>query len=156
MKYFAAMAFLGLLAYTAWPYYHIWQLNQAAIMGDRATLSRLVDLPRVQTEIKKKLNKDVDSAVGEVSNRFVSWLQTGIQRLGNDAVEQLVTLDWVEEQLLSTSPAGSHGGFLPQVSYAFFDSISGFRLRIGAPREAPAHIRMRLQKGHWRVIAVYH
>ena len=103
MKYFAVTAFFGLLAYLAWPFYHVWQLNQAVVAGDRASLSRLVDLPRVKIEINKKLNKEVDSVVGEVSSSFVRWLQEGIHRLGNDAVERLVTLDWVEAGLRRAS-----------------------------------------------------
>lgn len=150
----AALAVLC-LAYLAWPYYVLRQLNTALVRADTVDLERLVDLPAVRGEIVKKLNKDVDSAVGEVSNAFVDWLQDGIRRLGSGAVDRLVTLDWVRAQLLSKTPTGSDRGFLPQMSYAFFDTYDRFFVRIGELGEAPVHFRMRLDGVEWRVSAVY-
>ena len=156
MKKLSVAALLMLfLAYLAWPYFVLRQLNTALVTSDMAALGQLVDLPAVRREIVKKLNKDVDSAVGEVSNAFVDWLQDGIRRLGSGAVDRLVTLDWVRAQLLAKTPAGSDQGFLPLMSYAFFDAYDRFFVRIGEFGEAPVHFRMRLEGIEWRVSAVY-
>ena len=155
MKTFVAIIILCLAAYVAWPYYHVWRLDQAAILNDRTELNRLVDLEAVREQIKRRLNKEVDSAVGEVSNAFVDWLQTGIQRMGSDAVERLVTLDWVREQLLSKSDPHRPTGFMGQISHAFFDRPDGFLVRIGELGEEPVHFRLSLQGAAWRMTALY-
>ena len=156
MKKLSVAALLMLcFAYLAWPYYVLRQLNTALVTADMAALGQLVDLPAVRREIVKKLNKDVDSAVGEVSNAFVDWLQDGIRRLGSGAVDRLVTLDWVRAQLLARTPASSDQGFLPLMSYAFFDAYDRFFVRIGELGDAPVHFRMRLEGIEGRVSAVY-
>lgn len=157
MKKLSLTAFLLLsLAYLAWPYGALYQLDQALAQGDTQTLARLVDIKSVRYEILLKLNKDARSAVGEVSNRFADWIQEGIRRLGTGAVEQLVTLDWVRTQLLSKRPPDSTRGFLPQISYAFFDAYDQFLARIGPPGEGPVYLQLRLEGIEWRVTALYH
>jgi hypothetical protein len=94
--------------------------------------------------------------VGEVSNAFVDWLQEGIRRLGSSAVERLVTLEWARSQLLGKCAAGSGEGFLPQVSYAFFDAYDRFFVRLGDPGQRPLYLQLRLDGLDWRVIAVYY
>ncbi len=154
-KLLAAVFLLLCLAYLAWPYYFLHRLNGAVVRGDSAELEQLVDIGAVRTEITRKLNKDVSSAVGEVSNQFVDWLQDGIRRLGGEAVERLVTLEWVEDQLLSKSPQGAGRGFIPEVSYAFFETYDRFLVRIGEVGKAPVHFRIRLVGLDWKVTAVY-
>lgn len=155
MKTLIAILILCLAAFVAWPYYHVWRLDQAAILDDRAELNRLVDLEAVRDQIERRLNKEVNSAVGEVSNAFVDWLQTGIQLMGSEAVERMVTLDWVREQLLSKTGSGGQSGFVDQISYAFFDRPTGFLVRIGELGEDPVHFRLTLEGAGWRVTALY-
>ncbi len=155
MKTLSAFLLLGLVAFVAWPYYHVWRLDQAAITADRQALADLVDLPAIREQIKRRLNKEVDSSVGDVSNAFVDWLQDGIRRMGGDAVDRLVTLDWVRSQLLLKSRPPAPPGFIDQITHAFFDTPDGFLVRIGELGEEPVHFRMSLQGVHWRVTAVY-
>jgi hypothetical protein len=93
--------------------------------------------------------------VGDVSNAFVNWLQDGIRRLGSNAVERLVTLDWVRTQLLSKSPPRGPPGFVDAISYAFFDRPDGFLVRIGEPGKDPVHFHLSLERTGWRVTALY-
>jgi hypothetical protein len=157
MKKLLLTAFLLLsLAYLAWPYAVLWELDQA-LLGDEGTpLAELVDMVAVRAEITRKLNRDPQCAVGEVSNRFVDWLQEGIRRLGSRAVEQLVTLEWVQAQLLSKRLPGDKRAFLPQVSYAYFEGYDRFLVRIGTLGEAPVYFLLRLEGLVWRVTAVYY
>jgi hypothetical protein len=157
MKKLAVAAFLVLsLAYLVWPYAILQQLNGVLLADDRPALGQLVDIEAVRREITRKLNRDAQSAVGEVSNAFVDWLQEGIRRLGSSAVERLVTLEWVRSQLLGKCAAGSGEGFLPQVSYAFFDAYDRFFVRLGDPGQRPLYLQLRLDGLDWRVIAVYY
>jgi hypothetical protein len=154
MKALIVFLLLALSAFVSWPYYQVWNLNQAAIGKDQAALADLVDIRTVREEIKRRLNKEVDSTVGEVSNSFVDWLQEGIKRKGAEAVDALVTIDWVREQLLSKSEPQDPPGFWHRISYAFFDSPSGFLVRIGELGEEPVHFRLSFQTG-WKLTALY-
>ena len=142
-----------LLLYLAWPYFTLWQLDQALVCGDAAALVRLVDLAAVRDEIKRKLNKDSASAIGDLSDPFIRWLEAGIQAAGSGAVDQLVTLDWIREQLLA-NVAGK--GLLPRLSFAFFDAPDGFRLTVDGSGGNPVHARLTLGNAAWRVSALYY
>lgn len=155
MKTVLTLLLLLALSYVAWPYYHVWRLEQAVIMDDRRALDELVDLEAVREQIMRRLNKEVDSSVGNVSNAFVDWLQDGIRRMGGEAVERLVTLEWVREQLLSKTTQQEPVGFIEHIDHAFFDRPDGFLLRIGELGDDPVHVRLSLQDFAWRVSAVY-
>lgn len=155
MKSIISLIILFIAAFVAWPYYHVWRLDRAVILNDRSELSGLVEIEMVREQIKRRLNKEVDSTVGDVSNAFVDWLQDGIQRMGAEAVNRLVTMEWVREQLLSKSGPRDPPGFLGQISYAFFDSPAGFLVRIGELGEDPVHFRLSLHAGLWRLTALY-
>ncbi len=155
MKTLIALLITCLLAFVAWPYYHLWRLDQAVVLNDRQALTGLVDLQAVREQIKRRLNKEVDSAVGDVSNAFVDWLQDGIRRMGGDALNRLVTLEWVREQLLSKSASGTKPGFIDQISYAFFDRPDRFLVRIGVLGEEPVHFHLSLVGLRWRMTSLY-
>lgn len=145
-----------LTVFLTWPYVTVWRLDQAVRNDDTAALSELVDLEAVRGEIKKKLNKDADSTIGDPSNSFIRWLQDGIQTLGGAALDQLVTLSWVRERLQGGRVGDDSEGFLGVVTYAFFDAPDGFVVRIGSAMDAPVHVRLALRGWHWRVTAVYY
>ena len=69
-----------LLAYLLWPYAVLWRLDAAVRSANPEDLAALVDLGAVRGEIKRKLNKDADSTIDRLSDRFIGWLQEGIQR----------------------------------------------------------------------------
>lgn len=145
------LALLGLLA---WPYVSLWRLSAVATDPDADALAPLVDLEAIRSEIRRKLNKTASSAIGKVSDPFIQWLERGILQLGTGALDQIVTLAWVQERLGANSPPGE--GFLPQVEYAFFDSAGGFAVRIGGPGQTPVHLRLGLQGLEWKLVALYY
>ena len=143
-----------LLAYLAWPYTSLWRLDRAVRGEDFAALATLVDLDAMREELKKKLDKDANSRIGPVSDRFIRWLQAGIQTLGSDAIDHLVTLPWVQEQLLIHSAEGAAQGFLGEVSFAFFDAPDGFQVRIGPPDDTPVRVHLQRRGLAWKVCAL--
>ena len=145
---------LALLGFLAWPYTSLWRLSAAASHPDPGVLAPMVDLDAIRGEIRRKLNKTTSSAIGKVSDPFIQWLERGILQLGTGALEQLVTLAWVQERLGANSPPGQ--GFLGEVGYAFFDSAGGFAVRIGGPGQAPVHLRLGLQGFDWKLVALYY
>jgi len=145
-----------LLMFLSWPYFTLWRLDQAVRDRDAAALAELVDLDAVRGEIKKKLNKDADSTIGDLSDPFIRWLQEGIQTLGGDALDRLVTLPWVRARLLDRSAGDVDEGFLGQVTYAFFDAPDAFVARIGEATDNPVRVRLTLRGPDWRVTALYY
>lgn len=145
-----------LLLFLAWPYFTLWRLDQAVREEDTAALAELVDLDAIRGEIKKKLNKDADSSIGDLSDPFILWMQDGIQTLGSDAPDRLMTLSWVRARLLDRSAGDADGGFLGQVAYAFFDAPDAFVARIGVAADTPVHVRLTLRGTNWRVTALYY
>jgi len=146
-------ALAALLVYLAWPYVTVWHLARAVADDDPAALSALVDLEAIREEIKKKLNKDADSAIGELSDPFIHWLEAGIQEAGSGAVDRLVTLEWVRGQLRARSSATD---VLAQVSYAFFDAPDGFRITLGRGPDLPLHGRLTLRDFAWQLSSLYY
>jgi hypothetical protein len=155
MKAFASLLILSILAFLIWPYTAVYRLDRALVQNHRTTLAEMIDIQSVRSQIKRKLNKNLESSIGNVSNSFIDWLQGGIQKLGADAVDEMVNTDWVVRQLRSHNPDPSQGGFYPQLSYAFFDGPDRLLLRIGELGENPVHAHLKLDGASWRITAVY-
>ena len=152
----AVALFLGalFLLFLAWPYATLWQIDKAVRDRNMAELASLVDLESVRMEIKKKLNKNANSTIGDMSDPFIRWLEEGIADMGNQAVERLVTLSWVQGLLLERGTGDK--GFLGQVTYAFFNAPDGFTVRIGPASGTPVRLRLSLHDLDWRISAVYY
>lgn len=145
-----------LLAFMAGPYVTLWRLDRAVRSYESSALADLVDLDAVRGEIKKRLNKDADSTIGELSDPFIRWLQEGIHVTGGDAVDRLVTLSWVRARLLDHTAADGGNGFMGQITYAFFDAPDGFAVRIGPATDTPVHLFLSRSDFSWRISAVYY
>ncbi|RLJ19161.1 hypothetical protein DJ031_09005 [bacterium endosymbiont of Escarpia laminata] len=155
MKSLLLFLFLLVAAYMIWPFTAVFQLDRAMQESDREAFAGLVDIPSIREQIKRKMNKDLESGIGEVSSKFATWLQNGIQTLGNSAVEHLVDLEWAAAQLRAHNPNPRKGGFLRQLDYAFFDAPDSLLLRIGDLGDDPVHARLTLKEWNWRVTAIY-
>jgi hypothetical protein len=155
MKALASLLFILLAAFLLWPYTAIYRLDQALQQHHRQALEELVDIDSIRDQIKRKMNKNLESSIGEVSNSFIDWLQGGIQRLGADAIDKMVDANWVAAQLRSHNSKPSDGGFLEHLDYAFFDGPDRLLLRIGDLDDNPVHAHLQLQGTHWRITAVY-
>jgi hypothetical protein len=155
MKLFVYVIILLLLAFLVWPYSVIFRLDQALQDDDRPSIERLVDIGSIRLQIKRKMNKEVETTIGNVSNSFVDWLQNGIQHLGSDAIERMVNIDWALAQLRSHNPNPQQGGFIDHLSYAFFDGPGSLLLRIGELDDSPVHARLTFQDLEWRITAIY-
>ncbi len=141
-----------ILAYGIWPYYHLYALDRAVIANDREALERLVDIDSVRAEAKRSLVGDVDDS----GNLISGWLLDGVQRLGRQAVDSMVNLDWVRNILSRTDvTTNTSPGFIRNVSYAFFERPTQFLVRIGELGQHPVHVRLQFRHWSWRVTAVY-
>lgn len=143
-----------LAAYLSWPYVTLWRLDAAVRSAGSQRLEDFVDLDAVRTELKRKLNKDMASTIDDLSDPFIRWLDAGIQAMGREVIDRLVTLDWIRERLLAHSPPAQSAGFLSQISQARFEAADGFHLHIGPANADPVKVRMRLEGFSWRIAAV--
>lgn len=155
MKAFASLLLILVAAFLIWPYTAIYRIDRALEQHHRQALDEMIDIRSVREQIKRKLNKNLESSIGTVSNGFIDWLQGGIQRLGADAIDSMVNTEWVADQLRSHNPNPTEGGFLNQLSYAFFDGPDRLLLRIGGLDDSPVHAHLKLEGTQWRITAVY-
>ncbi|MCU7917762.1 MAG: DUF2939 domain-containing protein [Candidatus Thiodiazotropha sp. (ex Dulcina madagascariensis)] len=155
MKGFIVAVILAAAAFLIWPYTAVYRLDQALQRNDHRALAELIDVEAVRDQIKRKLNKNLESTIGDVSSGFIDWLQNGIQRLGADAVEQMVDIGWIAAQLRAHNRKPGEGGILDRMTYAFFDGPDRLLLRIGEWDDNPVHAHLSLQGADWRITAVY-
>lgn len=150
-----AIILLIISAYLIWPYLQLWRLQCAAIQNNQQLLANLVDLTAVRESIKRRLNKDLPESNISPSDIFINWIQDGLHRMGNQAIEQLVTLDWVQQQILSNLIPGILYCSPNNISYAFFIQLNQFLARIGKIENNPVYIKFKLTTHGWQVIMVY-
>lgn len=154
-KIFIILTIAILFTYISWPYVQLWRLECAAVYNDYATLAMLVDLPSVREAIKRRLNKNFPEANSKPSDTFINWIQNGLQILKNNDIEQLVTLEWVQQQLLSKATSKDYPCLFQHISYAFFNKPNEFLVSIGKLNHDPVHLRLKLTNKGWRVTMVY-
>lgn len=155
------LAFLTAL-YLASPYLALWRLDRTAVNGPTAALGPLVDIEAVQDQIRRRLNKEQDSRIGEVSGPFIDWIQRTIRGQDADALRATVTPAWLRSLLLTH--AQDSAGFWPAISYAFFETPTRFRVQLGSAREAaaresdpaPVHLILEWRGLGWQVTAAYY
>lgn len=151
-----ALILIGLLAcaYALWPYLTLWRIEAAAGTADPSALENYVDLPRVRQEAHNWFNKEHPGQIEEVSDEFADWVEQGLRDHGNQALDKLITLDWIRARLVPPSIADL--GFLSRTRLALFDGLTGFRVHLFASHEQPpTRLYLELDTGGWRVTAVY-
>jgi hypothetical protein len=146
----AGLALL-LLLYLAGPYVTLWRLERAVAAGPPSALAGLVDIGAIRDEIRRRLNKDADSRIGEVSDPFIDWLEQALSDDGDDALETTVTLNWLHGLLAARGRGGDLSG---AVDHAFFDTPTDFHVRIG--NADPLHLHLEPHWLGWQVRAVYY
>ena len=157
MKWLVSLVIFTLVALLAWPYVYLWRLDNAVTGRDLAALSRLVDLPAVQAQVKADYDKEVASAVGNDGGRVTRWLKEGIGLLTEKAVEANIDLEWVMTAI-GQEPGATprrRDSLIGDTSYAFYEATDRFIIRLGNLGEQPVHVRMALRDGDWRVIAIF-
>lgn len=153
-RWLAPSLLLVLAALLLWPYVALWRLSHQVASSPPAALEGFVDIESVRDQIRRRLNKEADSEIGEVSDPFIEWIEQGIRRPGNETLQRTVTLEWLHGLL--REQARGERGFLPAVRYAFYDPPDGFRVRIAAEGKPPLHLRLEPGVFGWRVTAVYY
>jgi len=143
-----------LICYLVWPYVTLWRLDRALVRNDQIVLAHLMDLEAIRDELRRRLNKDIDSTIAPPSDAFIVWLEEAIRRDGTAALETQVDLAWVRGRMLAYSPPGA--GLRPALARAFFDGPGQFSLRLNTDCGEPVVVRLGLTGSGWRVQALYY
>lgn len=153
MRIIGYLATLALVAFIAWPYYQIFRLDEALGKDDIGTLSQLVDVPAIRHNYKERLEGGLGLQPRD-ANSALAWLQQNLQRMGDVALEQAITLEWTAETLKDSASRATDRRppyFMAAVSFAFFESYNSFLIRLGELGRNATHVRMQLQDKTWRV-----
>lgn len=149
------------LLYALWPYVTVFRLNGALAepnaQASVQALTPLIDLPAIQAQYKSRLGNRVDTWLpsGGDSDEIIGWLSKNLQHLGDSALNQAITPDWVRtsirEAMQRAAPPGKTDSFLAAVDFAFFESWNRFVIRLGKLGANPTHLVLKLEGYRWQL-----
>lgn len=159
MKSVFSLLVAALLVFVAWPYYRIYQIDDALGYDDPEALAGMVDLEAVRAGTIRELDASMQAATGSPREGSVmDWLQDSLRDLGGDAVDQIIDLAWVQDALRRAARQAIHEPpyyFMRGIDYAFFDGYDSFLIRLGEIDRNPTHVRLQLRAGNWRITGIY-
>jgi hypothetical protein len=155
MKLLFSLILVALLAYVAWPYYEVYRIDDALGKNDLTALSELADLEAIRGNYKHRLTKSMTRMTGPAdTDSPMGWLQHNLTRLGDSALEQAITVEWLRDTLKQAAIRASTQQtpyFIGSISFAFFESLDSFLIRLGRIDESPTYVRLQLRDKAWRI-----
>lgn len=155
MRILGKLVLLALAAFVAWPYYHVYRLDDALGKDDIRLLERLVDVPAIQRNYKERLESGLALGPGpQDTDTALIWLQQNMRRLGDAALDQTITIEWTRDALKKAAARATDKQppyFMAAVTFAFFESYDSFLIRLGELGKNATHIRMKLKDKTWQV-----
>ncbi|WPL16423.1 hypothetical protein Thiowin_01377 [Thiorhodovibrio winogradskyi] len=145
-----SLALIAALLFAS-PYWTLWRMSRAASSATPEALRPFIDLAAVRDQIRRRLNKDLKSRIGEVSDPFIEWIEQGLQQRGTKALEHLVTLEWIAGLLRDES---SQTQLLERVRHAFYAPPHGFLIKLEQQNGQPINLLLRPAPLRWRITAV--
>jgi len=146
---------LALIGFGLWPYYSLYRLDAAIARQDTSQLAPLVDLTAIRANYKNRIAAGVDGVLPSGQpNGVMSWIRENLQRLGDSALDQAVTLPWVQDTLreaIGQATGQRSSSLLAGVDFAFFESYDRFLVRIGDLGQGATHVRLSLIGKAWKV-----
>lgn len=144
------------IGYGIWPYVTAFRLDTALAAPEPKALAPFVDLDAIQRNYKSRLGGAVDAFIprsNDDSERVIAWLAQNLQKLGDSALEQAITYEWVRNSLRDAAARATDkrpAYFMAGIDFAFFESWNRFVIRLGR-LGGETHVVMSLQDKHWRV-----
>jgi hypothetical protein len=157
MRILGYLFLILLIVYGAWPYYHVYRLDDALGRNDTAALTGLVDVRAIRANYRERLDRGLGLQTlpqPEDAGGALVWLQQNLQRLGDAALEQTITMEWINNTLKAAAARASDKQppyFIAGIDFAFFESYDRFLIRLGELGENETHVRMRLEGTTWWV-----
>lgn len=155
MRYLGYLLLFALIAFGLWPYYYVFRLDNALSQEDTAQLAPLVDLPALRANYKERVTSGVGQLLpSDDPNNLMGWIRGNLERLGDSALEQAVTLPWVRDTLRAAVTEATNQTppyLLAGIDFAFFESYDRFLIRIGDLGRGATHVRLSLEGTDWRI-----
>ncbi|MEA3278505.1 MAG: DUF2939 domain-containing protein [Pseudomonadota bacterium] len=155
MRFLGYLFLFALVAFGVWPYYQIFRLDDALGKDDMATLQQLVDVDAIRRNYKERVEDGLGiQPQAQDPGSALAWLQQNLQRLGDAALEQTITPEWVRDTLREAAAGATDRQppyFMAGVTFACFESYDSFIIRLGELGRNATHVRMRLEDKAWRV-----
>ncbi|MBK1630264.1 hypothetical protein CKO31_05785 [Thiohalocapsa halophila] len=152
---------LAVLAYGLWPYYTVFRLDDAVREAEPEALAPFVDLAAIQANYAARLNTPVpafEPPGGPGADQVVLWLKTNLARLGDAALDQAITLEWVQNSIREAARRTTESRpalFMDAIDFAFFESWNRFVIRVG-PLGSETHVVLGLVGTDWRIVDLVH
>jgi hypothetical protein len=148
---------LAVLGYGLWPYYTVFQLDDAVREAEPGALAPFVDLDAIKANYAARIRMPVpefEPRTGPGADQVVVWLRTNLPRLGEAALDQAITLEWVQNSLREAAQRTTESRpalFIDAIDYAFFESWNRFMIRVG-PLGSETHVVLGLDGADWRIV----
>jgi hypothetical protein len=148
---------LAALGYGIWPYYTLFRIDEAVRQSEAKALAPYVDLGAVQASYQRRLAAAVpafEPRSGSSADKVVIWLRQNLSRLGEAALEQGITVDWVRDALREAAERTTESRpalFIDAIDFAFFESWNRFVVRVG-PIGSETHVVLGLEGKRWRIV----
>ena len=151
------LVLLALLGYGMWPYYTVFRLDDAVRESEPKAIAPFVDLAAIQASYAVRLAPGLPvfeprNAPG--ADQVIVWLTANLPRLGDAALDQAITLDWVRDALREAAERTTESRpalLIDAVDFAFFESWNRFVVRIG-PLGSETSVVLGLEWPQWRVV----
>jgi hypothetical protein len=155
MRLLGYLILFALIGYGIWPYFTVFRLDQAINQDGTANLATMVDLPAIRANYRERVNASTDTVFpSATADSAMGWIRQNIERLGDSALDQAITLPWVKDTLraaASRATGQSPPYLLGAIDFAFFESYNRFLIRIGELGMGPTHVRMTREGTDWRI-----
>lgn len=155
MRLLGYLLLLALIGFGLWPYYSLYRLDAALAREDDSQLAAMVDLTAIRANYKQRVAAGVDGVLPSAQpNGVMSWIRDNLQRLGDSALDQAVTLPWVRDTLreaIARATGNPSSSLLTAVDFAFFESYDRFLVRLGELGQGATHVRLSLIDQRWTV-----
>ena len=92
MKYIIWGLLLVSIVYVGWPYAYAYRIDKALTESDRAVLNRLVDLDAIRSEIKRNIERDMDTALGLIPMASSAGSRARSAQIGERAIDESIDL----------------------------------------------------------------
>ncbi len=155
MRFIGYLVLFAVIAYGIYPYYFVYRIDGALGKDDTEELSTLVDLDAIRANYKRRAEASLGGTVNPGSaNAMVDWLRQNLERLGDSALSQAITLGWVRDSLRDAARQATNQSppyLLAGITFAFFESYDTFLVRIGELGMGEVHFRMAFKGKEWRI-----
>ena len=155
MRFIGYLILFAVIAYGIYPYYFVYRIDDAMGKDGTEELKPLVDLAAIRANYKRRVEASLGGTFDPTgANPMVDWLRQNLERLGDSALDQAITVDWVRDSLKDATRQATNQSppyLLAGITFAFFESYDTFLVRIGELGMGATHFRMSFKGKEWRI-----